>query len=575
MRRSGRALAVLIALAAVLSACAGLPTSGPVNPGLQSDEVPEDNFLYYPEGPASGATPEQIVQGFVEAATSPAGDWATAREFLTEDFADAWEPGSFVVIDVPNGRTYDDTLLATEQAVVLRTSTVATVDQRGVYATASDPGEELRYELEQRADGEWRIAQAPEGIVLDRDYFPNVYSDYTLHFYDPTGRFLVPDVRWFPEAAMRPTRLAAELLRGPSASLQGAVRTAFPEGSQLAEGTVVAIDESGIADVALQGVATGVDAGVIARMRAQLTATLAGVGAQGVRLRAGSSELSAEEQDPLPTRPDTRALVLGGEDLGGAFGFLATDGIERIDGLSDAIESMSPAPRSISVSRERDAALVQGADGAVSLVTAAGEVLTLDERAGLIEPALDPSGYTWSVPQSAPGQLAAIGADGEVVLSTGLPQNDALAITSVQAIAVSRDGTRFAALVTGAGGESWAVVAPIIRDGEGEPSGVGEVGVLTQLDGAGVDVEWLDDAGVGIVARDGAELEIVDQRIGGPGTRMASPADAVGIASGTQGSPIRLLDADGGLHVRRGAAWVRTVLGVAVLATDVGAPQED
>src|SRR5690606_31515900 len=126
MRRPGRVLAVLIALAAVLSACAGLPTSGPVNPGLQSDEVPEDNFLYYPEGPASGATPEQIVQGFVEAATSPAGDWATAREFLTEDFADAWEPGSFVVIDVSNGRTYDDTLLATEQAVVLRTSTVAT-----------------------------------------------------------------------------------------------------------------------------------------------------------------------------------------------------------------------------------------------------------------------------------------------------------------------------------------------------------------------------------------------------------------------------------------------------------------
>lgn len=578
MRRIIRAAAGLVAAALLLTACAGLPTSGTVNPGLAADEVPEDDFLYYPEGPAPDATAQQIVQGFVEAATSPAGDWATAREFLTEEFADEWSPGSAVVIDVPSARVYDADRLETENVVSLRTQSVATVDARGSYLTSLTPTQVQEYRLERRADGQWRIADAPEGIVLDRDYFPNVYSDYALYFYDATGRYLVPDVRWYPEASMRPSKLAAELLRGPGGRLQGAARTAFPEATSLAEGGAL-IDDSGMADITLEGpLLSGVDAERISHMRTQLTATLAGLGAQSVRIRVGTAELSAEEFDPQPTRPDSRALVLGGEEHDGAFGFLVSGEIERIHELSGAVEGFvsafdgSPVPRSISVASDRSWAVIQGADGIVRSAMADGPVHVLDDRAGLIEPSLDPDGFVWTVPQNAPELLRAVDADGAVVLEAGFPRAESIATATVQSIAVSRDGTRIAMLVTAAGGTPLAITAPIVRAGDGVPTGVGDATLLTLLDGPGIDVEWLDDASVGIVAQDGTEREIIDQRIGGPGTRMSGPATSAGIAAGTTGSPIRLLDADGVLYTRRGSAWVQAVPGIAVLATDVGAP---
>lgn len=580
MRRMIRAAAGLVAAALLLTACAGLPTSGPVNPGLAADEVPEDDFLYYPEGPAPEATPEQIVQGFVEAATSPAGDWATAREFLTSDFAAEWSPGTAVVIDVPSARVYDADRLESENIVSMRTQAVATVDARGSYVTSLTPTQVQEYRLEQRSDGEWRIAEAPEGIVLDRDYFPNVYSDYTLYYYDATGRYLVPDVRWYPESSMRPSKLASELLFGPGARLQGAARTAFPEGTSLAEGGAL-IDDDGVADVALEGpLLADVDAERISHMRTQLTATLAGLGAQTVRVRVGTAELSAEEFDPQPTRPDARALVLGGEELGGAFGFLEDGGIERIDALSDAVEGFvaafdgSPAPRSIAVAVDRSWALVHGADGIVRSVIANGSVHVLDERQGVIEPSLDPDGYAWTVPASSPDELRALASDGTVVLEADFPRAEEIATASVQSIAVSRDGTRMAMLVTAAGGTPLALIAPIVRDGEGVPTGLGDASLLTVLDGPGIDVEWLDDTSVGIVAQDGTEREIIDQRVGGPGTRMSGPATSAGISAGTSGSPIRLLDADGVLYTRRVSAWVEAQPGIAVLATDVGAPTE-
>lgn len=576
MRRRGRIAAALLALAVALAGCSGLPTSGPVNPGLSADEVPEHDFLYYPEGPAPAATPEQIVQGFVEAATSPAGDWATAREFLTPDFAAEWEPGSHVAIDATSAREYDASALETDGVVALQISQIASVDARGVYGTATDREQELQYGLVQRDDGEWRIAQAPAGIVLDRDYFPNVYSDFTLTFYDPSQRYLVPDVRWFPEASTGPTRLVAELLRGPSATLAGAVTTAFPSGAQLPDATVIALDDSGVADIALRGIAADVDGSIVSRMRAQATATLSSLGAQGVRLRVGGIELSAEEYDPLPTGPDSRALVLGGEAYDDAFGFLENGEIRGIDGLSEAVRSSAaPAPKTISVAPDRESAILLGTNGAVVRVGSDGSVLLLDDREDLLEPALDPDGYTWTLPGHDPDQLTAIGPDGTAVLQTAIPRSEELAIATVESIAVSRDGTRLAALVTEPGGAAWAVVAPVARDGDGVPTGVGTATVLAALDGPGIDVEWLDDSSIGVVARDGTEIEILEQRIGGPGTRMSAPADAIGIAAGTQDSSMRLIDSTGGLHVRRGSAWVKIAEGIAVLATDVGAPRSE
>ncbi len=77
-RRRGILSGVILALALVLSACAGLPTSGPVNAGNDADaDVAPPDFSFLPDHPQPGATPEEIVEGFIRAGSGPGitGDW--------------------------------------------------------------------------------------------------------------------------------------------------------------------------------------------------------------------------------------------------------------------------------------------------------------------------------------------------------------------------------------------------------------------------------------------------------------------------------------------------------------------
>ena len=84
-RRRGILSAIVAVAALVLSACAGLPVSGPVNPGLSAGtDAGSPEFLFRPDEPQPGATPEQIVEGFIRAGSGPgpAANWEVARMFL-------------------------------------------------------------------------------------------------------------------------------------------------------------------------------------------------------------------------------------------------------------------------------------------------------------------------------------------------------------------------------------------------------------------------------------------------------------------------------------------------------------
>src|SRR6218665_249678 len=92
MRRWVAALAAA-ALAVSLAACAGLPTSGPVNAGQPIDESDANSdIVFLPDAPAKDATPEQIVEGFILAGSGPRGNWATAQLYLAPEFQTEWNP---------------------------------------------------------------------------------------------------------------------------------------------------------------------------------------------------------------------------------------------------------------------------------------------------------------------------------------------------------------------------------------------------------------------------------------------------------------------------------------------------
>jgi hypothetical protein len=559
--RRGRAAAALLAVVLALAGCTGLPTAGPVTAGLVPGEAPEEPpTQFYAGAPTRGATPEEIVTGFVEAAISPLGSWETARLYLSDGLAESWRPEAGVIVDVADDRTYR----VEGDAVTLTINPSATVDDHGTYTTSASGTVELGFRLAQRQDGEWRIVEAPDGIVLDQQNFPDVYSDHRLAYFDPTWTHLVPDVRWFPASGNTATYIVRELVDGaPSPWLAGSVASAFAQDIDL-EGGAVPVDTDQVAHVALNAVASGADRTALSRMLAQLEASLTNTGVQDVRLtiEGQSDAVQVEPVSAAPTRPDSRALVL----RSGEFGFLAGSELTRVDGLSDAIEDMDGRIDAIAVSPDRQVAAVQQSTGIVYRVTSESPDM-FDERGGLIPPVIDPFGYIWTVPADDPDALIAWNADLE---PTAIEGGWAEA-TRVRAMAMSRDGSRVAALVT-SGGQQLAMVASVRRDRTGRPTGLGDPIRTTVLPQPGVSVAWIEDARLGIVTGDGETSNVIEQQVGGPADRSPAPTGTTRIEIGTQDSSVRLLAGDGLMYIRRGSSWQQTGSEVAVLATQMGTP---
>jgi hypothetical protein len=559
-RRRGLLSAAGAFLAALaLAGCAGLPVTGRVNEGLPAGEgLGSPGFIAVPDRPIPGATPEQIVEGFIRAGTGPADSWAIARLFLAPEIAESWQPDAGVRIDVPGERVYAS---PAEGEVTLSLSSVATVDDTGAYENSEDVSETLPFRLAIQPDGEWRITEAPDGIVLDRDQFPNVFHDYALMYFDPTWQYLVPDVRWFP-ATSSATYISKALIDGaPSPWLAEAVSTAFPEAVELASPSVP-VSADGVAQVELDRNALSVDGGGLSRMQAQLEASLATAGVSDVTMSVSSTALDVAPAQTRSTRIDPRPLVLTEDE----FGFLAGDEIGEIAGLSDLMVDI-PA-ESIELSPARSAAAVQLDDGTSGRVSADGRFDIFDTRPGIVAPTIDPRGFIWSVPRGAPSELVAYAPDG-----TPTPVGGALpGAPVVSSISISRDGTRFAATIA-TGGRTVVWVQAVVRDSDGYPQRLGDPIVAAVAAGEGLDLAWLDDSTLGLlVAGDGATM-VVEQLVGGHAVSTASPADAGSLAAASATSSMRLWSTDGTLRVKRGANWAQTATGVLVLGDQQGAPQ--
>ncbi|MDZ8171092.1 LpqB family beta-propeller domain-containing protein [Microbacterium xanthum] len=560
MTRVIRALGAIVsaALLLVLAACAGLPTTGPVNPGIApGEEPPPPDFFYIPEGPQPGASPEEIVRGFVEAGTGPADNWATARLFLSTSLAEVWDPTAGVTVDERGDRTYAEPS-ATQVSLMLEAD--ATVNDSGAYETGASGLTTLEFRLAQRDDGEWRITEAPDGIVLGADQFPNVYGEYSLMYFDPTWTYLVPDVRWFPTVNAA-TWIADALVAGaPSPWLAEAVRSAVPESVTLSRPSVPVT--GGVADVDLSRSALGLEQDGLDRLYTQLQASLVGTGVTEVRLTADSTPLAAEAVPVRSTRVATAPLVLTAE----GFGFLSGDDLTPIDGLSAAMTQVDPAV--IQVGVDRDVAAVLTTGGETVRVESDGDLLVVDDRDGLIAPTVDPAGFVWSVPRDGPAGVLATGPDGVALTVAGaFPES-----TEIAAFAVSRDGARLAAIVS-ANGRLGIEIAGVVRDADGVPIRLTDPLRLGPVGGAGLSLAWLDDTTVAAVSRSGTDITLVEQPVGGAGVSLTAPTGTVSVSGANTDATVRLLSDDGLLFVRRAANWEQTADGILVLATQQGSPE--
>ena len=550
--RGVRGLAVLAVAAVALTACQSIPASGPVREGLANFDQADQPVQFNPDGPAIGASQEEIVRGFVRAASSSSDDFAIAREFLAPAYSTEWDPSFGVFID-EGEQSFRE---AEGDVGVLSLRGLATVDEHGTLAPVQPgPATEARFELVQ-VQGEWRIASAPAGTILDKSTFTAVWSSRQVYFLSPDNR-LVSESRWFLNRATLSTQIVGGLLDGPSADMTGALRSAFPSGTTLVANSVPVVD--GAAQIDLSVELLSADEATMDLIMRQLASSLQSVpGVSRFQLSAdgvvvGVASVSAPEESSLGTeRFGTVVLKAGvlGEITGGE--------IAELPEIGDRIAALNPT--AVSLSLDHTSAAVLSSSG-ISWVSDDAQV-QIDLRPGLIEPSFDGFGYIWSYASSAPGEIL-VTRPGESQLLLQMPW---LAGRVPVAVRVSKQGTRIAILVAD-GDQSAVLVAGIVRDAEGRPSALAAT-ATTQLwvTGAPIDLDWVDDQRFAALTRAGSAGRIT---VGAPGqfaTDSGTVSDAVSVSGGGSRAMLRVLSAEGRMFAPQGVGWQRQDEGIALIA---------
>jgi hypothetical protein len=302
--RRSRAVIVIAMLLAV-SACAGIPSSGPVTKVADDGGLGESTVRYAPARPAAGASPQQIVRGYLDAMLAYPASTGTATAFLTPAGAKKWSPSagvriySSIGLSGPtlaageDGETTDKTRNPVE--IDVRLAVDAGLDQQGHYSRQARPAE-LTYRLE-RVDKEWRIANPQAGLLVSRKFFEDYFRPFNIYDFDRPGRRLVPDPVHILVGDQLATGLVTSLTRGVDDRSAGALRTYLPPLDALRPS--VPVSSRGVADVEFSTDFSAMGESVRDHLSAQIVWTLRQVpDVTAVRLAGGSTVLSGEGEGP-------------------------------------------------------------------------------------------------------------------------------------------------------------------------------------------------------------------------------------------------------------------------------------
>lgn len=501
MRRATVALAVLLALSGV-AGCASVPGSSPVQ--ILRD-VTDGETAVLPPGPVDGTDAGGLVRGFVEASGSSADDHGAARLFLAPEAQD-WDAGAgFTVLDsqfdtVPSPGAPDPSSDLTR--IRIRGSSVGRVTASGSFEPEQAP---VQIDVTVvRREGQWRITELPDGVVLPLDEFRTSYRDVRTWFVDPARRVVVPDLRYLPAFPSRAqaARAMELLLAGPSGALQGAVDSQLDAGARLRSN--VALTETGALMVDLTRVGD-LDEPGRRLLAAQVVLSLGEVNVARVRLLvdgipliSGKPELTREDVadlngDAQPAAAVPALVVAGGRLRGLGAGSAGAEQPGQLGNGSYDVESAGTSvdgQRVAAVARSagRRLLLVGGADGAVTEVGLSAVDMT--------RPSWTPTGSeVWTVMDAT--TVARVLVDGAGTLRTGQVNADELAAFGpIQDLRLSRDGMRVVAVVAGG-----LYTAAVTRSLDGEAA-VRNIRRLRPVDlGEVVSADWRSAEAVVAITR--------------------------------------------------------------------------
>ena len=576
----GRRAALLAALglggAGALCSCAQLPRDGEVR---QSDVVVAegDSLVQSAAGPEVGASPKEIVEGFLRACAAGYSDgFATARSFLIKTAADSWRPQEIVM--VYTGSESPVVEQAGEGAVDLRTRLIGSLDGAGILTPRDDEDHAVSYSLTADSTGQWRIAELPDGILLPEPVFGQEFSAYLLHFLSFDRERAVPELRWTALRTAAPT-LMRLLLGGPSDWLAPGADTLVPPGLRLLGGLDAPLPADGAVTVSVSSEAAALDPTGRALLVAQIDRTLTQVaGIHSVSVRA-----LGDEEDPRDA--DAGTALGGAADLDAAPGAsgqaIGMSGGNVVRGLSTARETLATS-RALGTTSARWPDV--GADG--TIVALAGRSMLLlapgrsaasvihsvdDESAGqtadgdradggdqadagqtggeMTPPVIDRHGWTWTA------------ARGEIIVLNGAGLRAELAAewlagSRVLALDVSAESERLVVrrLVDGETADR-VEAAVIVRDARGRPQRLGPPLGVPAAGGTRA-LAWSDPVAVAVLADGGAGAPDVKQiQVGGTAATIPGLAGAVELTANRTDGLVLLTDSAGQVWHRNDGTW--------------------
>ena len=502
---AGRLRLLDLLLPAVLVAgCASLPTSGPVKEGTGADPSTSSAlFDFNPSGPNAGATPDEVVSGFLSALQATPVSTRVASEYLTPQAAEAWRPDRSTIVYGAQRTTSSGPIVGVQLKDAFR------LDGRGRWRGPWHGSNGGRLELRLAQDhGEWRIADPPDAMVVPRTHFEARFQEYSLFFYDPSGSVLVPEPVYLPRGVQAPTQLVSGLLQGPPAGTQEVERSYFPRGTHLDVG--VPIGPNGVARVALSEQVLDLDEADLARAAGQIAWTLGQlhdvtafqivVDGNAVEMPGGGTVVDVDSFSNLDP-----AVSSASPDL---FGLRGRGVVQVVGEQEVAATSVPPAwaarigrPRSLGVDMASQRFAMVGSTGSDVLVVGRSEVRhprLVYSGTDLLRPMWDRTGDLWLVDRTRSGSRVVVTAHGraEVLHRWSLPGG------RVRAAAMSRDGSRLVVAQRDAGGFRLRVFR-VVRDGDGRPARLQAPTDLTGPTGLRrpVQVGWRDPTTVAVLTR--------------------------------------------------------------------------
>jgi Lipoprotein LpqB beta-propeller domain/Sporulation and spore germination len=462
-------IALLLTLMLAMAGCVSLPESGPVKASPAEDQADQQaSFDFNPGGPKRGATPVDIVNGFLTAMQATPLTTFVARQFLTTASGGRWVPERGTVVYGSHTMTQTATQTTTQTAtqtathsksgVGLRLQSVTELDRRGEWLGDPTDGKGIRYDLKLvKEKGQWRISNPPNRLVVPQSHFDTRFQQYFLYFFDQSGQVLVPEPVYLPSGAQAPTLLVAGLLRGPDKDLSGVERTFIPARTKLGD-ISVPVSRDGVADVPLSDDMLDLKDRDLNLAFAQLAWTLSqqpGIDRMRVTIDGSPIDLPGDSSDVSVTGwsefdpavawasqalfglRDGRAVEISADHeqrVPGVFGSrdfslrsIAVDlSGEQMAGVADDSRKVLVAPRGAppegSPSKSAPAVVYSGGTD-------------------VLQPAWDIYGQLWLIDQTEAGAVLAVVRNGvaNAVQAPGITGKD------VRAFVLSRDGTRLVA----------------------------------------------------------------------------------------------------------------------------------